>query len=137
MTIKELSIFVQNKKGKLAAISKLMGENKISIRGFTMADTAEGYGIFRIIVDQNSRAAELLKGNGFMISETEVVAVKVPDNPGALYDVLKLFSENGINVEYIYAVVNSIIVFKTDQNLKAAAVLNKSNIPVIENTLEI
>lgn len=137
MTIKEISIFVQNKKGKLATISRLMGENNISIRGFMMADTAEGYGIFRIIVDQNQKALEILKSNGFMVSETEVIAVNIPDQAGALYQVLKLFSENEINVEYIYAVVNSVIVIKSDQNIKAGLILKAQNITVIENTMEI
>lgn len=137
MTIKELSIFVQNKKGKLTAISKLMGENNVSIRGFMMADTAEGYGIFRIIVDQNQKAIDILKANGFIVSETEVVAVKIPDQAGALYQVLKLFSENELNVEYIYAVVNSVIVIKGDQNIKAISLLKAKGIPIIENTMEI
>lgn len=137
MTIKELSIFVQNKKGKLAAISRLLGENQIGIRGFTMADTAEGYGIFRLVVDYVDKAREMLKENHYTVSETEVLAVKVPDVPGALYRVLELLSASGINVEYLYAAANSLIVMRVDDPLKAARMLSSSGNPVINNTLEI
>lgn len=137
MTISELSIFVQNKKGKLTAISKLMGEAGLGIRGFTMADTAEGYGIFRLIVDYTEKAVEILSQNNYTVSETEVLAVKIPDEPGALYNVLKLLSDNEMNLEYIYPVANSVIVMKLDEPLKASKLLEKQNISIIRNTMEI
>lgn len=133
MTIKELSIFVQNKKGKLTAISKLMGENQINIRGFTMMDTAEGYGIFRLVVDNPEKAEEILKNNHFTVSITEVLAVQVPDRPNSLYNVLRLFSENSINIEYIYAGANSIILIKTDDSIKAAKILQAEGIAILKN----
>jgi hypothetical protein len=137
MTIKEISIFVQNKKGKLASISRLMGENNLSIRGFTMADTAEGYGIFRLVVDYSEKAVELLKSNNYTVSTADVLAVKIPDASGALYRVLELLSEHEMNLEYIYPVANSVIVMKLDDPIKASSVLKKEGIEVIENTLEI
>ncbi|HCL56756.1 MAG TPA: amino acid-binding protein [Spirochaetia bacterium] len=137
MTIKELSIFVQNKKGKLAAISRLMGENEINIRAFNMQDTAEGYGIFRLIVDYTEKAREILQANHFTVSETEVAALALPDKPNALYNLLNLFAENGLNVEYIYAGANSVVMIKLDDPNKAGQILQKEGLPLINNTLKI
>jgi hypothetical protein len=114
-----------------------MGQHGVNIRGFMVADTTEGYGIFRIVVDYTDKAIDLLKTNHFTVSETDVLAVKIPDRFGALYEVLKNLSENGLNVEYIYAVANSVIIIKIDDVIKAAKIMAQSHIKVLENTLEI
>lgn len=137
MTIKEISIFVQNKKGKLSAISKLLGEENIHIRGFTMADTAEGYGIFRLVVDYNEKAKRILKENHYTVSDDDVLGVKIPDKAGALSQVLDLLSNNGINVEYLYIAANSFLIMKVDDALKAEKILLNQGHKVIENALEI
>lgn len=137
MTLYELSIFVQNKKGKLTSISKLMGEALIDIRGFSMVDTAEGYGIFRLLVNDNVKAVQILKEHNFTVSETEVLVVMIPDAPGALYETLKLFSDNEINLEYIYPVANSAIVIKLDDFVKAYRILEEAGIRIIRNSSDI
>ncbi|PKL12185.1 MAG: amino acid-binding protein [Spirochaetae bacterium HGW-Spirochaetae-6] len=137
MTLYELSIFVQNKKGKLTSISKLMGEAAIDIRGFSMVDTAEGYGIFRLLVNDNAKAVRILQEHNFTVSETEVLVVMIPDSPGALYETLKLFSDNEINLEYIYPVANSAIVIKLDDFVKAYRILEAAGIKIIKNSSDI
>ncbi len=137
MTITELSIFVQDKAGKLTEISKLMGSQDLNIRGFMISDTAEGYGIFRLITDNIEESLMILKNNGYTVSEKDVLAVKITDQPGALANTLDLFSKNGINIEYLYAVANSVIVFKLDDPVKAAHIIKEQNIKLITNVLEI
>jgi len=135
--IKELSIFVQNQKGKLSIISRIMSENNISIKGFSVDDTGEGYGIFRIVVDYWEKGEEILKKNNFTVSVTDILAVKIEDKPGSLYKILKILSDKKINLEYTYLLANSIIGIKLDNEPLAIQVLRENNIELIENNLSI
>ncbi|HOJ50798.1 MAG TPA: hypothetical protein PKW55_08305 [Spirochaetota bacterium] len=134
--IKEISIFVENQKGKLSTISKILGDNNISIKGFSVDDTGEGYGIFRIVPDYWEKAEELLKKD-FTISVNNIIAVKVEDKAGSLYKVLKILSDNKINLEYTYLLANSIIALKVDNEINGIKVLKNNNIELIENNLMI
>ncbi len=136
MTIKELSIFIQDKKGKLTEISKLMSENSLNIRGFFISDSTDGYGIFRLIMNNHEVALKNLKEK-FTVYETEVIAVKISEEPGGLYKLLNLLSKNNINVEYIYSVINSVIVLKLDDDVKAQRVLEGNNIEILANNKDI
>jgi hypothetical protein len=135
MKVEQISIFLENKAGRLAEVTRALKEARINIRALSLADTSE-FGILRLIVDDHETAKTVLKEQGFTVGRTSVVAVQVDDRPGGLDSILQLLSETGINVEYMYAFVQAgsdsatlILRFdKTDQALEALA---KHKIPVI------
>jgi hypothetical protein len=102
MKIQQLSLFVENKPGHIAAPVRLLAEAGVDIRSLYLADTQE-FGIVRMIVSDWQKAAELLEAQGFVVKATEVLAVEVPDHPGGLADVLEALDGSGINIEYMYA----------------------------------
>ena len=131
MLLKQISIFIQDEKGRLADICDILGENKINISGFTVSDTAEGYGIFRILTNDPEQTIEVLSKKGFNASENDVIALKVPNEPGGLSRVLNIFSENNLNVEYMYATAGTLIAFRLENNEKAIRVLKSSGIDIV------
>lgn len=131
MLLKQISIFIQDEKGRLADICDILGENKINISGFTVSDTAEGYGIFRILTNDPEQTIEVLSKKGFTASENDVIALKVPNEPGGLSRVLNIFSENNLNVEYMYATAGTLIAFRLENNEKAIRVLKSSGIDIV------
>ena len=102
MIIKQISVFLENKSGELARVTGLLSENGINLRALDIAQTLD-YGIIRFVSDQQTRAAEILSENDYVLHVSEVFAVKVPDRPGGLSGLLNILSENGINVEYMYS----------------------------------
>ena len=102
MKTEQLSIFLENKPGRLAAVIAALAENNINLRALALADTLE-FGVLRLIVDRPAEAREALNKLGFRAQVTEVLAVEVPDKPGGLARVLNALAEAGINVEYMYA----------------------------------
>jgi hypothetical protein len=137
MQIRQISIFIENRSGRLAAIASLLGKAGVNIRTLSLADTSD-FGILRLIVDKPDEACILLKREGFTVSMTDVVAVEVPDKPGGLAVVLELFSKGGINVEYMYAFVEkssgqAVLVFRFDDTAKALKVLAAGGVRVLTN----
>ena len=104
MTVKQISVFVENKPGKLMELAKLLEENSIDMRALSVAET-EDFGILRIIVDDVYDTIRVLKDASYVCSVTDVVAVELPDQPGSLRKVLSVLSDNQINVEYTYAII--------------------------------
>jgi hypothetical protein len=102
MKIQQLSLFVENKPGHIAAPAALLAREGIDIRALYLADT-EHFGIVRMVVSDWSKAAELLEANGFTVKMTEVLAVEVPDRPGGLAEVLRALDGSSVNIEYMYA----------------------------------
>ena len=102
MNIYQISVFLENKAGKLAEVTKLLADNNIDIRAISIAETAE-YGLIRLIVDDAPKASSILLQHGDMISMTPVWAVEVPDRPGGLYELLTALAEAEVNVEYMYS----------------------------------
>ncbi len=102
MKIQQISLFIENKPGRIAAPARLLAQEDIDIRALYLADT-EQYGIVRMIVEDWQRAAALLENNGFTIKVTEVLAVEVANRPGGLADILMALDGTGINIEYMYA----------------------------------
>ena len=102
MSLKQLTIFVENKQGALVDITETLAANNVNIRALSIADTEE-FGILRLIVNDNQTAITTLHDKGYLIKTTEVVGVKIGDAPGKLSTALKVLGENGINMEYLYA----------------------------------
>ncbi|MDD1704765.1 MAG: ACT domain-containing protein [Methanoregula sp.] len=100
--MRQISIFSENRPGRLAAIAHALGEEKINILAFSIAE-ANGFGVVRVLVDQPEKAHEKLLSLGFNTAFTDVIAVKMKDQPGGLYDVAKILGDSGVNIEYSYA----------------------------------
>jgi hypothetical protein len=132
MRVQQISIFLENKSGRLAKVTQTLGDSKVNIRALSIADTSD-FGVLRLIVSDPEVALAALKGAGFTVSVTDVIAVEVPDYPGGLSGILTLLDGQGINVEYMYAFVGksadrAVVVFRVEdidkavENLKAAGV---------------
>ena len=135
MTIKQLSVFAENKKGTILYATEALAEAKIDIRAMCVADTRD-FGIVRLIVDDAEKAWEALRAKDCVVSVTQVIGVAVPDVPGGLSNVLKLLAKNDINIEYIYAFItvsgkNAYFVIRVNDNDKAVKVLTENNIPLV------
>ncbi len=135
MKVKQISVFLENKSGRLAEVTRALGDNDINIRALSIADTTD-FGILRLIVNKPEMANSILKNEGFMVSETQVIAVEVPDYPGGLADVLSELGEAGINIEYLYAFIgrsalNALVVFRVEDCDGAVLALKKKNIRVL------
>ncbi len=135
MKVEQISIFLENKSGRLAEVTRLLGEGGINIRALTLADTTD-FGILRLIVNDNARALEILKNAGFTVGKTEVIAVEVPDRPGGLADVLDRLGRAGVNVEYMYAFVeksgdDAVVIFRFDDPEKAVTLLQENGVKII------
>lgn len=100
--IKQISVFSENRPGRLSAMAKAMQEEKINIFAFSIAE-AEGFGVIRALVDKPEKAHEKLTEMGFMVSFTDVIAVKMRDEPGGLFEIAKILGDAGVNIEYAYA----------------------------------
>ena len=127
MHVEQISIFIENKFGRLAEVTRVLGDAGINIRTLSLADTSD-FGILRLIVNDAEKAKAVLKERGFTVSKTEVVAVEIPDRPGGLADILQVLDSDGINVEYMYAFVercgeNAVMIFRFDETDKAITTL--------------
>ena len=135
MTVKQISIFLENKSGRLAEVTKLLGDGGINLRAMTIADTAD-FGILRLIADNTERSLKILEDGGFTARVTEVLGVEVPDRPGGLASVMEIFAKNGVNIEYLYVSLeknenNAIVIFKVENIEKGMKVLKDNNFNTI------
>ena len=128
MAIKQLSVFVENKEGKLREITDILAKAGIDIRALSIADTIE-FGILRLIVRDPHKAKALLEKNGFVATINDVVGVEINDRPGGLAEIVRLFAERDINMEYMYA-------FLTRTENKAYLVVRVDDASEVENLLE-
>lgn len=126
MSVKQISVFVENKKGKLAEITRYIANNNVNVRSLSIADTPD-FGILRIICENTGEAEEALKNGGYITTITEVLAVQMSDKPGSIAEILEVLSEADIAVEYTYAFISAkgeaYLIFRVDDNQSAAAVL--------------
>jgi len=132
MSVTQLSVFIENKPGRLSAATRILGEAGVNIRGFSIADT-EDYGILRLLVNNETKAREALRANGFMVHESRVILAEVPDRPGGLAEVLDILAAANLNVEYIYATANTLIAFGVAQLDRAESELSGKNIRMLAN----
>lgn len=135
MTINQLSIFVENKAGTVAKITKSIADAGVSIRALSVADTQE-FGILRLIVSDVEKAEEALHENDCVVSITKVIGVEIPDVAGGLSSVLELMSVNNINVEYLYAFItisgqHAYVVLRVEDNDKAAKILKENGVKLV------
>jgi len=135
MDLYQVSVFVENKSGRLADITEVLSKNNINLRALSIADTTD-FGILRLIVD-NPKATELiLAENGFTATLTKVIGVRVPDTPGGLSVVLRLLSDGNVGLEYMYAFIGkederASVILRVDNEEKAEQILSSNGIDLI------
>ncbi len=135
MSVKQISVFLENKKGRLAELTDTLEREAINMRALALADTAD-FGVLRIIVDDVERCLAVLKGAGFVAQVTEVIAIEVEDRPGGLHHILRVLDAAAINVEYLYAYVEkrkaaAVVICKVDDRGKAGDALKRAGIAAI------
>jgi len=118
MTAVQISVFLENKSGRLAEVTNALATAGVNVRALSLAETID-YGVLRLIVDKPAEAKKALASAGFTVSETEVIAVEMPDRPGGLAAVVNLVTQSGLNIEYLYAFVgqrgeNAVVIFRID-----------------------
>ena len=137
MSVKQISVFLENKPGTLLEMTGVLAEKQVDMRALSLAETSE-FGIARLIVDDVYAAATVLKENGFVHNITSVLCVCIPDEPGGLNKVLQLLSAAGVNVEYMYAflggktVDHAYMIFRVQDRKAAAAALRSKGIRVVD-----
>ncbi len=135
MSLKQLTVFVENKPGALVAITDTLAEHKVNIRALSIADTQE-FGILRLIVSDNDTALVTLTREGYLIKTTDVVGVKIGDQPGKLSKALAVLDEAGINMEYLYAFMartekHAYVVLRVADNAAAESALEAAGFHLI------
>lgn len=137
MSIKQISVFLENKPGALSAMTSVLAENKIDMRALSLAETKD-FGIVRIIVDNVYAATTVLKDAGYIHSVTPVLGVAIPDQPGGLNKVLQVLTDAQINIEYMYAflggkdVSHAYMIFRVEDAAAAAAALAARGIRAVD-----
>ncbi len=136
MLIKQISIFVENKPGRLSAVTKLLAENNIDIRALSVADTKD-FGILRLIVNKPDETCEALKKAGWTVSLTNVIAIGITDAPGGLSGVVECLYAANISVEYMYAFISkaedqAYVILRVDNNDRAIEALVENNFTLLK-----
>ncbi|WNY26081.1 ACT domain-containing protein [Methanolapillus millepedarum] len=133
-TIKQISLFSENKPGRLAKVADTLGNINVNIRAFTIAESGD-FGIIRIVVDQPDIAHEALKKAGFTVSETDVLGIEITDKPGGLRDIAAVLEEGNINIDYAYAFIgrkqNAILIVRVSDLDKAVNYLKGKNLKLL------
>ncbi|MBR5232719.1 MAG: amino acid-binding protein [Clostridia bacterium] len=138
MSVKQISVFIENKTGKLAEVTRFIAENNINMKALSVADTHD-FGILRIICENHDSAVKVLKDGGFVVAETEVLAVEIPDTPGALAEILEVLVKADIAVEYTYAFLSvknighAYMIFRVDNNANAKTALVDEGFNVVNH----
>jgi len=104
--IKQISIFMENKPGRMARVAKTLSDADVNIRALTIAEAGD-FGVIRMVVDDTEKGYRVLRDGGFTVSETDVLAVEIKDTPGGLYEIVDTLGENNINMDYAYAFVTA------------------------------
>ena len=136
MLTEQISIFIENREGCLAEVTAILRDANVNIRAISLADTTD-FGVLRLIVNNNDKAEEALKKEGFIVGKTPVLAVEVKDEPGGLNKILDPLWENNVNVEYMYACANSktehvIMIFRFDDHQSAIEILQKNSVTIYD-----
>lgn len=134
MAVKQISVFIQNKKGRLAKVSRLLADNDIYIRALSIADTQD-FGILRLICEDVEKVNSVLKDAGYLTTKTDVLVASVKDDAGALAIIAEALRDADVSIEYVYelATVDNIVylVVRVDDNQVAAAALAGAGIKTV------
>lgn len=135
MFVKQVSVFLENKLGRLATVTKILGDKGIDISAMALADTTN-FGILRMIVNDPDKAVSVLKEAGFTVSTTDVLAVEVDDRPGGLAAILEVLQGNGISIEYAYSFIKragdkAFILFRVENPERAVELLKNTGVRVL------
>ncbi len=135
MAIQQLTVFLENKQGRLAEVTRLLAKNNIDLRALSIADTAE-FGILRLIVSDTEKAKQILAADGTLVQITDIVGVRLSDQPGELAEVLSTLDSQQINVEYLYAFLtrtenSAYVVLRVANNAAAEATLQKAGFQLV------
>jgi hypothetical protein len=137
MNIQQISVFLENKPGRLAHVAQVLKDNKINIRALTIADTSD-FGILRMIVNKPDQGFDVLKKAGFTVKVNTVIAVEIDDREGVFFDIMNLCDKSGLNVEYTYSFVEqhsnkAILFLRFDDCDKAIEVFRKNGYTLLKN----
>ena len=135
MPVKQISVFLENKSGRLLDLTRALGESEVNVRAMCVADTSD-FGVVRLIVDDPDRAHDSLKGKGFTVKETTVLAVEVDDTPGGLSTVMAPLVEQEMNIEYLYcflekSAANAIVIIRVEEAEQAVGALKSKGFRVV------
>lgn len=136
MLIKQLSVFLEDRSGRLTELTRILAENDVNITALTVAETAD-YGMVRMVVGRPERAKKALEEAGFTVGLTEVVCAKMPDQPGSLHRILQILTEEQINVDYMYAFSNSnvaLAVIRSADISRVAGVLQQHKMELLSGS---
>lgn len=134
MTIKQISLFLENKPGRMARVAKTLSDASVNIRALTIAETGN-FGVIRMVVDDTETGCRVLHDDGFAVSETDVLAVEIKDTPGGLYKIVNTLGMNNINMDYAYAFVTAkakqaMLILRVDDIDRATHVLNEAGVRI-------
>ena len=137
MVVKQISVFLENRVGRLQEVTEVLANSEINIRALSLADTSD-FGILRLIVNKPEAALDVLQEAGFTVRENEVIAVEVEDKPGGLARILGVFSSAGISLEYMYAFVerktdNAVMIFRVESNAKVIKSLQDAGVSLLSD----
>ncbi len=135
MKVEQISVFLENKAGRLVEVTSALANAGINLRALSLADTSD-FGILRLIVADHEKTKQVLKEKGFTVGCTTVLAVEVPDSPGGLDSILRTLADSSINVEYMYAYVqpggkNAVLIFRFDKTDQAIDVLQQKGFTIL------
>ena len=138
MAIKQITVFVQNKKGTVVSITDILAKNNINLRALSIAETQE-FGILRLIANDEKGAERVLKENGYLIKVVDVVGVKISDEPGKLTAALDVLDKANINVEYLYAFMartekHAYVVLRVEEKEEAESALTSAGFKMITDS---
>ena len=132
--IKQISLFVENRPGRMAKVSKTLSDAGVNIRAMTIAEAGD-FGVIRMVVDNSDKGYKVLHDSGFTVSSTDVLAVEMKDTPGGLYDIVDALGANKINVDYAYAFVTAkaeraMLILRVDDLPKAKQALSAKGVKI-------
>lgn len=136
MYIQQISVFIENKPGNLAALTSFLADNNVDLRALEIADTAD-YGIIRLIVDDPFNTLTLLKDNDWVCTMTPVIGVKIPDTPGGMAKIMTILADAGVSLDYVYAFLSKVagsalLVLRVQDNDAVASILKKNGIEIVD-----
>jgi hypothetical protein len=130
VNVQQLSVFVENKAGRVSEVTDQLGRAGVNIRGFSVSDTAD-YGIVRLVVNDPERALEVLREAGFAVKANDVLCVELPDEPGGLAGILKVVSGAGVNIEYVYSLIGTYVVINVADIDRAVGLLRDKPVTLV------